>query len=178
MLPLTPGTALARVAATKQTVQIADVQAEPAHRVSPAHRVGIETGGLRTLLSVPMLKQGELIGTFNLLRQEVRPFTDKQVELVSSFAPRPLSPLKTRASSTNCANRCSSRPPPPTCSRSSVARRSIFKRCSTRWSSRRHGCARRIQLSSVDRKAQPIILRRPTDTRLNMPSSSQVIRPK
>ena len=86
MLPLTPGTALARVAATKQTIQIADVQAEPAYRVSPAHRVGVETGGLRTLLSVPMLKQGELIGTFNLLRQEVRPFTDKQIELVSSFA--------------------------------------------------------------------------------------------
>ena len=86
MLPLTPGTALARVAATKQTVQIADVRAEPAYRVSPAHRVGVETGGLRTLLSVPMLKQGELIGTFNLLRQEVRPFTDKQIELVSSFA--------------------------------------------------------------------------------------------
>ena len=37
MLPLTPGTALARVAATKQTVQIADVQVEPAYRVSPAH---------------------------------------------------------------------------------------------------------------------------------------------
>ena len=66
MLPLSPGTALARVAATKQTVQIADVQAEPAY-VSPAHRVGLETGGLRTLLSVPMLKQGELIGTFNIL---------------------------------------------------------------------------------------------------------------
>jgi GAF domain-containing protein len=86
MLPLTPGTALARVAATKQTVQIADVQAEPAYRVSPAHRIGVETGGLRTVLSVPMLKQGELIGTFNLFRQEVRPFTDKQIELVSSFA--------------------------------------------------------------------------------------------
>ena len=84
MLPLTPGTALARVAATKQTVQITDVQAEP--RVSPAHRVGLETGGLRTLLSVPMLKRGELIGTFNLLRQEVRPFTDKQIALVTNFA--------------------------------------------------------------------------------------------
>src|SRR5262249_39303976 len=46
----------------------------------------IETGGLRTVLSVPMLKQGELIGTFNLFRQELRPFTDKQIELVSSFA--------------------------------------------------------------------------------------------
>ena len=86
MLPLTPGTALARVAATKQTVQIADVQAERAHRVSTAHLIGVETGGVRTVLSVPMLKQGELIGAFNLFCQEVRPFTDKQIELVQSFA--------------------------------------------------------------------------------------------
>src|SRR5262249_29603643 len=86
MLPPIPGTALGRVAATKQTVQIADVQVEPAHRESPAHLIGLETGGLRTVLSVPMLKQGELIGTFNLFRQEVRPFTDKQIELVASFA--------------------------------------------------------------------------------------------
>src|SRR5262249_40575661 len=57
ILPLIPGTALGRVAATKQTVQIADVQAEPAYRVTPATRIGVETGGLRTLLSVPMLRR-------------------------------------------------------------------------------------------------------------------------
>jgi signal transduction histidine kinase len=86
VLPVIPGTALGRVAATKQTVQIADVQAEPAYRGSAAHQIGVEMGGLRTVLSVPMLKGGELIGTFNLFRQEVRPFTDKQIEVVTNFA--------------------------------------------------------------------------------------------
>jgi GAF domain-containing protein len=86
VLTVTPGTALGRVAATKQTVQIPDAQAEPAYRSSAAHSIGIETGGLRTVLSVPMLKEGELIGAFNLLRQEVRLFTDKQIEVVTNFA--------------------------------------------------------------------------------------------
>jgi GAF domain-containing protein/ActR/RegA family two-component response regulator len=81
-----PGTGLGRVAATKQTVQIADAQAEPGYHGSPEHVIGVELGGIRTVLCVPMLKEGELVGTFNLFRQEVRPFTEKQVELVTNFA--------------------------------------------------------------------------------------------
>jgi GAF domain-containing protein len=81
------GTGLARVATTRQTVQILDAQADPAYQgSSPTQAAGIRTGGIRTVLCVPMLKEGELVGTFNLFRQEVRPFTDKQVELVQTFA--------------------------------------------------------------------------------------------
>jgi GAF domain-containing protein len=46
----------------------------------------IELGGVGTMLGVPMLKENELVGVFALNRQEVRPFTDKQVALVTNFA--------------------------------------------------------------------------------------------
>src|SRR3974377_911570 len=86
VLPNIPGTALGRGTATKQVVQIADGRAELAYRGSSAHILGRETGDIRTLLSVPMLKEGKLVGAFNLFRQGVRPFTAKQLELGKNFA--------------------------------------------------------------------------------------------
>ena len=81
------GTGLDRVAKTKRVVHILDIKAEKAYRDGdPAFVTQADLGGGRTLLSVPMLKDGELIGTIGMTRREVRAFTDKQIELVQNFA--------------------------------------------------------------------------------------------
>ena len=81
-----PGTAGARAAKTRQPVQIADIRAEPDYVNDPQRFAILELGGARTLLIVPMLKEDEPIGQIGIYRQEVRPFTDKQIVLVQGFA--------------------------------------------------------------------------------------------
>src|SRR5262249_19578573 len=73
--------------ATKQAVQIADVKTIPSYlEGNPFVVTPVDLGGYRTTLAVPMLKDNELIGAITINRQEVRPFTDKQIALVESFA--------------------------------------------------------------------------------------------
>jgi GAF domain-containing protein len=72
----------------RNPIHVADAAADRGYleRTNPALRLAVEVGGIRTFLAVPMLKENELIGAFVLNGQQVRPFTDKQIALVTNFA--------------------------------------------------------------------------------------------
>jgi signal transduction histidine kinase len=83
-----PNALLARVVKTKAVLHIADLTADPGYlgRDNPRLVALVESAGARALLAVPMLKEEELVGAIVIYRQEVQPFTEKQVELVTNFA--------------------------------------------------------------------------------------------
>src|SRR5882724_8127614 len=87
--PVVPGpnTGLGRIVATRQVVHIADIMAETGRvERDPLRIATAQILQARTFLAVPMLKEKELVGAIVIYRQEVRPFTEKQIELVASFA--------------------------------------------------------------------------------------------
>ena len=82
-----PDIPLARLVTTKQRVHVADLRQELTYKArSHLLSLCVDQGGARTLLIVPMLKERTLVGAIAIYRQEVRPFTDKQIALVENFA--------------------------------------------------------------------------------------------
>src|SRR5271165_1052519 len=81
------GSIIARTFRERSIVQVADLRlSEPYRNRIPIALVAVEAGGTRTLLSVPMFREDAFVGIFQLARQEVRPFSDKQIALLQNFA--------------------------------------------------------------------------------------------
>jgi signal transduction histidine kinase len=82
-----PGVPVGRAARTRQTVHVADLREDQAYFDRyPLTVAAVELAGIRTLLVVPMLEQNDIVGLISIYRREVRPFTDKQIALVTNFA--------------------------------------------------------------------------------------------
>ena len=110
-----------------KVVHVADVLVDPDYDFAGQ---GL-SGNPRSFLGVPLLREGAPVGAIVLARRAIHPFTDKQVELVQTFADQAVIAIENvrlfDEVQATCRSRCSSRPRPPTCSRSSAARRSTCK---------------------------------------------------
>ena len=137
--PMRPERLRRRMVDTKTAVHVADLAADEDYieNRERAHVSAVELGGVRTYLTVPMLKENDLVGSLSLYRQEVRPFTGKQIALVQNFAAQAVIAIENAQLLNELRESLQQQTATADVLRSSAGRHSICNRCSTRLLNRR-----------------------------------------
>jgi len=100
-----PSLPTARAFKTGKPVQVVDLKEDRSYLDhDPLAVASVDVAGIRSLVSVPMLKDGEIVGAINIYRREVQAFTDKQIELVANFAAQGVIAIETRACLMSCVS--------------------------------------------------------------------------
>jgi GAF domain-containing protein len=141
-----PTSSLVRSTATREVVQIGDLMTDPGYALRDPLRVSlIEKGGIRSVLSVPMLKENAVIGAFNLYRETIGSFDEKHVDLVKNFAAQAVIAIENARLLMNYGSLWSSRRRHRRCSASSVRRPTTWSRFSRRfWTTLRVSARRNL----------------------------------
>ena len=144
--PMVRESNVARAMIDRQVIHSPDMLSVETRAEFPNSSATAERLGVRTALIVPLLRESDAIGAIHLRRNEVRPFTDKQIALVKTFADQAVIAIENvrlfkefRSATQSCARPWSIRRQRPRCSASSAARRRTCSRSSTPSSRARHG---------------------------------------
>ena len=134
------GSVIGRAALEGKIIHVHDVLADSEYAMFDAQK----RGGFRTALGVPLMREGKPIGAIFLTRDTVEPFTQQQIDLVSTFAAQAVIAIEnTRLLNELRESHCNNRPQPPTCSKLSAVHRANWSRCSAQCWRRRQSCVRR-----------------------------------